>query len=1508
MAVSFVAPRLGRVVANKDHSTFYRIIGTVEDATIAYRLPPLHEVLDLCGVTAQQYEELRARYAKWQSGDSAETPLLADGTVAGGSQDGAMGYPSCLQRKPVGRMRRGARGAGARQELVVDDQVLVRALTARKVRAWEQWPVDFAYIYENSEALQRNQNLAPESSLLVASDLEEVADPCAPLVRSARDEHESTKCALFTPLVEPVAWEVWALDLGNCELEASAAQQLSLNLNLPLPMAVHLMQIYLIFGGCAEALVYAKEALCPAFKPQNKRKHMQSWASANLWYGCLEHMVQDYCRYHLQEILDLDDDCTWTKQLEQAIWQQERWDEWGEVLVQAFGGPEHSLFWQFKHSELLGVNKLALKLSLLPQIDELYPDENQQRYDINPFYHNALSPLPRRADCAYSPEVKAQLWADRDWAGVNSLLEVAALDVEQGRLPLSATVFSAPERGLGEVSLPEHTSFCSSLCDAADLALGDPRGQECYLSALASAQGEASDQGRLQGACLYATTEPGVECVRKAQELGITRFVYIQADPELGAFSIQAVDAAQEQLEVSCGQGAQSYQLMLERYSRTKRYSRVKQSDTAAADGASAEDDLSSDAVRKFAEVAKYDMAKLNKNPLSWLSTDDGKLDEAKIQSLMAMRQVMASNLSSFDSSSEALELERRKQLAEQGALSAQEAEEVETDDKFQSVMSCFGNMFLTVFEQIEAHVAQQDPALYDRLKQAADKEAQEILRQNQELRAEADAEGSASADAAAPGAAQDDPSAQHVVAPALLPALGVVTNFVQSVADQFVVEHPDSPLALSPQELAARDAHNEVLLDWAQALEERRADQAVEERRITEQDLPPLSFLAPCMGKVMASKDGRTLYRLLIKDGPCTIAYRMPPLNAMLNLCGITQAQYDELSAKYHRWSAGEEVSPLLSDGTIAGGMQFGAAGGPGITFKHIDSDTGEVKWGVNDQALLNFLRNRKIQPWEKWTSLNLELIAPSEADAPGQKVVLLSDLHEVPDPFAPLLRTPQTVLEAYKFWGFTHLVAPLDWAWLMGEASDANSEGILVFGSIALRSEVNANFFAHLYHLYCSFGMSPAAMIYAQECLFSRPFPVKNLSKLTQGSKQQELQQWAYDELWLYNADPMAQHFMWHHPQEALDWDGKSWTPTLEQLCWQPDKWECFGSLPILLFGGPEHSLLWQCMHSEVLCQPKKLLHQALTARYNATFRLYSKFDIYRRYGLNPFYSSFIWPLPRSDGHDYTEEERSQLWEECDLYGMQVVLGAAARCLDRKAYPTGASCISALESGCEEIDADHFQDPPISSCQDERLNERYECVLNLCFNCDDKQRKGATLYTTSEPNLHCVQLACRLGISRMVYAQADLEHGAFSTGAAADLPIVAKSGVRLPEYQHLVNLYYQMHPEQGPAPVLVAGPQPALELQPVPESAAAKAKKATIKAKSAAKAKTAAKASSKAAPAKKAATKTVVKKGAEGQSAKPERGAGLGLPTPQLPERRQSSLWGAAATSVNVNINLRK
>ena len=76
MAVSFVKPKLGPVLRHKKNGTLYRMVAEGDAYSLAYQLPTQDKLLALVGISAADYEELRARYARWEQGDAASFPLL----------------------------------------------------------------------------------------------------------------------------------------------------------------------------------------------------------------------------------------------------------------------------------------------------------------------------------------------------------------------------------------------------------------------------------------------------------------------------------------------------------------------------------------------------------------------------------------------------------------------------------------------------------------------------------------------------------------------------------------------------------------------------------------------------------------------------------------------------------------------------------------------------------------------------------------------------------------------------------------------------------------------------------------------------------------------------------------------------------------------------------------------------------------------------------------------------------------------------------------------------------------------------------------------------------------------------------------------------------------------------------------------------------------------------------------------------------------------------------------
>ena len=599
MSVSFVAPKLGRVLYDRANNTYFRVIEERSKYLVLYELPDIEDILELCHISQAQYDELCERYDKWQSSDESISPVFANGQIAGGSQakNPDAPAPRYLRRKlpnnikptqPVKiklpRSKRAkaavlAAAARSQQEAasvaqpqpdswqVRDDKALLAAyngLEKRYILLWDDWDLYDVFSKKDSDA----------DDELTLDDLIECSDPVAPLLRSAQNEAEATKIAALAPLIADL--DLVTVRDANVQLNGKYIYRIALNFKVPTGFAQHLLHIWCIFGGTPEGLMYTKELLalqkCPNnfnFLPYELRSlfftSVDHWAQDYFWTNLFDLMVRKFLWNHPQAGLAWDGRLT--PEVIDSIWDQAIYDDFGAAVIKAFGGPKYSFLWQFKHSPRFAPDNFAsadvkgmLELILNKRTNHrgcVLEPEDMDRFGINPFYVHCLMPLPRKPGFVFDGATRSRLLAQVDFFGMDNVLEYAAQALDKGFCPEAIEILAPPEQGCGTKLGGNLTSLTS-----VDKRLKPLK--QIVAAALRFAQEKFN--GKLVGALVFTLTEPDLATVKLLMAEGVARIVYGVADPKHGAFSTGAFAELGVKLEVSAGIRAQECQHLIDLY------------------------------------------------------------------------------------------------------------------------------------------------------------------------------------------------------------------------------------------------------------------------------------------------------------------------------------------------------------------------------------------------------------------------------------------------------------------------------------------------------------------------------------------------------------------------------------------------------------------------------------------------------------------------------------------------------------------------------------------------------------------------------------------------------------------------------------------------------------------------------------------------------------------------------------------------------------------------------
>lgn len=601
-------------MADPESDLFYRVVGKVGNQVALYKLPDLDDILALCQVTEPQYHELAVRYGRWLTGDKKSTPVLADHKIAGGRQaKGPEDEPSRCMRMPKAKNTK-AQPARLPRSKRAQAATLAQAAQQAAAAAAEalEWKVrneefllkdyyeldmrteDFP-LYWELEMVDPND---PDSNEFVRwQDLEEVPDPFAPLLRTAQDEAEATKIEALSSIVAP-------LDL--IKLNELLQQQhdkddfwlfAAICLQVPSEFLQHALDIWCIFGGIPEGLMYTKERITTwSYQHAHAIAHLahrvkldfhcydspQEWAHHELWLSLLEFMIRQYLAAHPQEALASAHHGNWTPQLIAQLWNQKLIDDFGAKVIEAFGGPKHSFLWQFKHSSSLCPDASYIK--------QLFPDilsfrrgsaltvEQLESWGLNPFSRGLFFGLPCcKSDFTYDAATRAQLLPRIDFSCMGQLLENVVQAIEASKTPAGLIAFNRIEAGQSHAVKPFYFSVHKSKINYNSVLVDN-----LILKAQESHPGQSAP---LKDALVYFFTEPMLKHVKLLLEAGVRRIVYGLSDPKSGAWTtgtIRRISPEQlARLEVKGGMREQECRHVMElfeqRYANPKRAVRKPQ-------------------------------------------------------------------------------------------------------------------------------------------------------------------------------------------------------------------------------------------------------------------------------------------------------------------------------------------------------------------------------------------------------------------------------------------------------------------------------------------------------------------------------------------------------------------------------------------------------------------------------------------------------------------------------------------------------------------------------------------------------------------------------------------------------------------------------------------------------------------------------------------------------------------------------------------------------------------
>ncbi len=582
MAVSFVKPKLGPVLRHKKNGTLYRMVAEGDAYSLAYQLPAQDKLLALVGISAADYDELCTRYARWEQGDAASTPLLwSEGLPPEydlSQPEGVRAALMQLQHSPWLQL-----GTWQLKRIYIKRPQVQTYDEYEEERELERYERERAYGYRRryyDDYLDDDDDadyVSDEEAQVIRSALEWdeldcVPDPVAPLLHTHQNRWERIKNREFNALLAPLDLaQIW--DWFEFDPYQRYLYNMGVHLNVPRWLVLHLLHLWCLFGGCKEGFSYAQELLLPPQSQLNSRtaahsasqlsphsaaptQEQSSAASdglSDIW-GCFYHHIA--VQVDVRVPLSAKPSC-WDEYLAQ----------YGSAVITAFGGERYSVLAALKRYELFKpelsvVAQYCANQARLLDGHELKRDE-LERYGIDPNSWGLIAPLPLKPDAQLSSEQQAVRSALLDQQYMGMALEQAVLAYRHGEVPVGAVVV-VPRENDASIVIADHNSTIEQ---------HDPTAHAEML-ALRKAGSELKNY-RLTGATLYVTLEPCCMCAMAALHARVGRIVYGAADPRTGAcgsvFDLAADPRHNHKLKVEGGMRAAESTQLLQRFFAERR-------------------------------------------------------------------------------------------------------------------------------------------------------------------------------------------------------------------------------------------------------------------------------------------------------------------------------------------------------------------------------------------------------------------------------------------------------------------------------------------------------------------------------------------------------------------------------------------------------------------------------------------------------------------------------------------------------------------------------------------------------------------------------------------------------------------------------------------------------------------------------------------------------------------------------------------------------------------------
>lgn len=317
MAVTFVKPRLDRMLQDRRDGTYYRVLAERDFGYVTYRCESVsalewdlhwdfwYSIEDNHPTSpalyhAERHSEQWKRYWRWQTGDASATPQIFN-------------WQEGLELRDLGQSQDYNRDLLFNVSSTTVDDIALLGAWSKHIKRIKYGQIGRYYAF--------------------------CEDPYVIYLHSYQNEAERTKARTLAAYLEPLDLVQLAHELKQGQ---TSIEQLGAKLGLPSFFVDHLLNIWCTFGCTQEGLVYVLQLISyppPSLLGNLKRPAFAMWAQS-VWASW-------YCQ--LAQVVDVNN----LGENKPDNWEQSL-SQFGLPLLIAFGGAEKVPLYGMKHSELLG--------------------------------------------------------------------------------------------------------------------------------------------------------------------------------------------------------------------------------------------------------------------------------------------------------------------------------------------------------------------------------------------------------------------------------------------------------------------------------------------------------------------------------------------------------------------------------------------------------------------------------------------------------------------------------------------------------------------------------------------------------------------------------------------------------------------------------------------------------------------------------------------------------------------------------------------------------------------------------------------------------------------------------------------------------------------------------------------------------------------------------------------------------------------------------------------------